>query len=235
MGEHHDKRFPGESDDYRERRERLLEAEIELRRQIEEVARMRRALPLGGRIKEEYLFEEGGEDLDDRQTVNQVKLTDLFREGKPTLLIYSFMFAPEAEKPCPSCTSILDGLNGQARHFLDRVNFVAVAKAPIRRFRDWARLRGWENLRLLSSYRNSFNGDYYAESGNGSQLPALNVFVKKEDGIHHFYNSELLYAPSDEGQNARHVDMIWPLWNLFDYTPEGRGTDWYPRHTYDSG
>lgn len=234
MGEYHDKRFPGESDDYRNSRDELLKAEIELRRQIEEVARMRRGLPPGGRVKEDYIFEEGGTELEDRQTVQPVKLSNLFRDGKSTLLIYSFMFAPDAEKPCPSCTSILDGLNGQARHFLDRISFVAVAKAPIQRFRDWARQRGWDNLRLLSSYHNSYNGDYFGESEEGGQLPALNVFVKTGDGIRHFYNTELLYAPSEEGQNARHVDLIWPLWNLLDYTPEGRGTDWYPRHRYNT-
>lgn len=235
MGPFHDKRFPGESEAYRKRRDELLNAEIELRRQIEEVARMRRDLPPGGPIPEDYRFEEGGADLDDRETVREVRLSELFREGKTTLLVYSFMFAPDAETPCTSCTSILDGLNGQARHFLDRINFVAVAKAPIRMFREWARQRGWDHLRLLSSYRNTYNRDYFGESEQGAQWPALNVFVNAGDGIRHFYNTELLYAPSEEGQNARHVDLIWPLWNLLDYTPEGRGTDWYPRHAYDGG
>lgn len=234
MPKYHDKTFPGESEEYRKKRDELLTAEIKLRRQIEEVARMRRNLPRGGALKENYIFEEGPSDLSKTGEVAEVRFSDLFREGKSTLLVYSFMFAPEAEKACPSCTSILDGLNGQARHFLDRINFIAVAKAPIEKFRSWARKREWHNVRLLSSYNNSYNRDYHGESPEGDQWPTLNVFTKKEDGnIFHFYDTELLYAPTDDEQNARHVDMIWPLWNLFDLTPEGRGTDWYPRHSYD--
>ncbi len=143
------------------------------------------------------------------------------------------MFAPEADKPCTSCTSILDGLNGQARHIRDRVNFVVVAKAPITKLRNWARQRGWNQLRLLSSHNNSYNNDYHAETEEGSQLPAVNIFEKTADGIYHFYNTELLYSPTEGGQNARHVDLIWPLWNIFDMTPEGRGSEWYPKHEYE--
>lgn len=229
MNKFHDKQFPGESDTYREKRDELLGAEIELRRKAEEVARLRRELPEGGKIKGNYIFEENS----DRETVRKINFSDLFQEGKDTLLVYSFMFAPDAEKPCPSCSSILDGLNGQARHFLDRVNFVAVAKAPVEKLSEWAEKKGWQNIRLLSSYNNSYNLDYYGESSGGKQWPILNVFQKKEEGIYHFYATELLFAQSDEGQNPRHVDMIWPLWNLFDLTPEGRGTDWYPKHSYN--
>ena len=56
--------------------------------------------------------------------------------------------------------------------------------------------------------------------------------MRRGDRVHHFYNTELLYGPHPEGQEPRHVDPIWPLWNLFDLTPEGRGTDWYPRLAY---
>lgn len=233
MPQYHDKTFPGESEGYREKRDELLQAEMDLRRKIEEVARMRRNLPPGGSLKEDYVFEEGPADLSKTGEVHTVRFSELFRDGKSTLLVYSFMYAPEAGKPCPSCTSILDGLNGQARHFLDRINFVAVAKAPIGKFRDWARERGWHNLRLLSSCKNSYNRDYFGESPEGNQWPTLNVFSKKESGIVHFYDTELLYVPSEEGQNARHVDLIWPLWNLFDLTPEGRGADWYPKLSYN--
>ena len=234
MGKFHDKQFPGESDAYRSKRDNLLKAEIELRKQIEEVAKQRRELPLGGEIGDNYVFEEGAANLNDRETVKQVSLSDLFEEGKPSLFIYSFMYAPDNDTPCTSCNSILDGLNGQAPHIQDRINLAVVSKAPIQKLRDWARKRGWNNLRLLSSYKNSYNSDYFAESPEGAQWPAANVFRKTEDGIFHFYNTELLYAPTEEGQNARHVDLIWPLWNVFDMTPEGRGTDWYPRFDYSS-
>lgn len=229
----HEKRFPNESEEYRTKRNALLKEEMKLRKQIESVAARRRALPLGGKIKEDYIFEEGAADLPDRERVNNVMFSDLFEDGKDSLFIYSFMFSPDTETPCTSCTSILDGLDGQARHIRDRVNFAVVAKAPIQQLRDWARGRGWDGLRLLSSYHNSYNKDYGAETVDGNQLPAVNVFKKEGDDIHHFYNTELLYAPSEKGQNARHADMIWPLWNVFDMTPQGRGVDWYPKHQYD--
>lgn len=228
----HDKQFPNESDAYRSKRNDLLQAEIELRRQIEEVARQRRKLPLGGKIRKNYLFEEGGTNLKDKETVKEVRFSDLFEDGKDSLFIYSFMYAPDSEVPCTSCNSILDGLNGQAPHISARTNFAVVSKAPIKKLREWARKRGWHNLRLLSSYKNSYNSDYFAESPEGAQWPAANVFRKTDDGIFHFYNTELLYAPAEEGQNGRHVDMIWPLWNVFDMTPEGRGMDWYPKFNY---
>jgi len=87
-------------------------------------------------------------------------------------------------------------------------------------------------LRLLSSADNSFNRDYHAEDDEGDQLPALNVFTRHGSAMHHTFCSELLFAPSDPGQEPRHVDMMWPLWNVFDFTPEGRGTDWYPALDY---
>jgi predicted dithiol-disulfide oxidoreductase (DUF899 family) len=115
---------------------------------------------------------------------------------------------------------------------IQRVNFAVVAKSPISRIMQFAKPRGWRNLRLLSSADNTYNHDYHAESPEGNQLPALNVFVRRDGEIHHFYNTELLYVPSEPGQDGRHVDMIWPLWNLFDFTPEGRGEKWYPRLSY---
>ena len=114
----------------------------------------------------------------------------------------------------------------------DRVNFAVVARSPIERIRAFARERGWRNLRLLSSARNTYNVDYRAENADGAQLPALNVFVRRDGRVHHFYNTELLYTRTEPGQDGRHVDLIWPLWNLFDLTPEGRGTGWYPRLAY---
>jgi predicted dithiol-disulfide oxidoreductase (DUF899 family) len=225
----HDKRFPGESNQYREERNKLLEAEIELRRKIEDVAALRRTLPMGGKIKEDYVFEEM--DLQDQKII-QTKFSDLFSPGKNTLIIYSYMYAPKDEKPCTSCTSIMDGINGMVFHVNDRMNFVVVAKSPIKKFRMWAESRAWNNLRLLSSGKNTYNRDYFAENEKGSQLPVLNVFRKTSGGIFHTYATELLYVPPEKGQNSRHVDMIWPLWNLYDYTPEGRGTDWYPKYSY---
>jgi len=144
-----------------------MEAEPKLRRQIEDVAALRRRLPKGGKIKENYVFEEGAADFSDRTTVKQTRFSELFHPGKNSLVVYSFMYAPDWEKPCPSCSSILDRLNGIAPHVTpQRVNFAVTAKAPIQSVRDWARGRDWKNLRLLSSGKNSYNSDYGAEPPN---------------------------------------------------------------------
>lgn len=230
----HSVRFPGESDAYREARNELLESEIKLRRQAEEIAALRRTLPPGGEIPEDYVFDEGAADLQDSQAVRKTRLSELFRAGKDTLVVYNFMYGPEMKSACTSCTSILDGLNGAAAHVNDRVNLVVVAKSPLERIRTFARGRGWRNLRLLSSSGNTYNRDYQGESAEGNQRPALNVFSRRAGRIYHTYCTELLFAPPEPGQNQRHVDMIWPVWNVFDYTPEGRGTSWYPKLEYGS-
>jgi predicted dithiol-disulfide oxidoreductase (DUF899 family) len=225
-------RFPGETPEYRAARDRLLAAERDLRATTEQVAAMRRALPLGGRVPEDYVFEEGRADLSDTASVHQVKLSELFRDGLNTLVLYSFMYGPKAKQPCPMCSSMLDSLNGASPHVSQRVNVAVVAKSPITRIREFARGRRWNNLRLLSSALNNYNRDYHGEAADQSQLPSLNVFVRRGADIHHTYNTELLFAPAAPGDDARHVDAIWPLWNLFDLTPDGRGTDWYPKLSY---
>jgi predicted dithiol-disulfide oxidoreductase (DUF899 family) len=224
----HSVRFPGESEAYRSARNELLEEELALRRHVEAVAAKRRSLPLGGEVPEDYVFDEQGED----GTVRQVRLSELFAEGKDTLIVYSYMYGPQMPRPCVACTSILDALDGEAPHVTQRVNLVAVAKSPIERIRQFTDDRGWRNLRLLSSAGNTYNRDYQGELPDGSQMPALNVFVRRDGRIHHFYCTELLFAPADPGQDERHVDSIWPLWSLFDLTPEGRGEKWYPRLSY---
>ena len=223
----HDKQFPGESEAYREVRNELLREEIELRRHVEAVAAKRRAMPLGGRLKEDYTFDERADD----GSIRQVRFSELFRPGKNTLLLYSFMFSPEAKSPCPSCTSIVDGLDGQVHHVEQGFNIVSAARAPIERFAAWGEERGWRRIRLLSSLNNTFNTDYHAEADIRRQMPLMHVFHKTDDGIFHFHTSELLFVPADEGQEPRHVDSIWPLWNLLDLTPDGRG-EWNPKLDY---
>jgi predicted dithiol-disulfide oxidoreductase (DUF899 family) len=221
-----DIRYANESDKYRAARNELLEAEIGLRRQHESVAALRRQLPLGGKLKEDYVFEE----MQGRKIV-QTKFSQLFDPKKNTLITYSFMFPDSNGKPCPACTSILDGLNGSAPHIRDKVSYVVIAKAPIKKIMQWAKKRGWDNLRLLSSSQNNFNEDYFSEGADGSQHPLLNVFTKRARSIFHFYGTESYFAPVDKGQNPRHVDLIWPIWQMFDYTPEGRG-HWGPQYSY---
>lgn len=225
----HEVRFPGESASYRAARDELLRREAELRDAVEKIAELRAGLPLGGRVEQDYVFEE--ESDASASSTRKVRLSELFEDGKRTLLLYSYMFGPDMEEPCPMCTSILDGLDGTAPHALQRVNLAVVAKSPLRRIRAFARGRGWRNLRLLSDAGTTYHRDYHGETEDGDQMPALNVFVKRGSAIHHHYNAELLYVPREAGREPCHVDLLWPLWNLLDLTPEGRG-DFYPSLSY---
>lgn len=230
----HGVRFPGEPDDYRDARDELLRAEIDLRRQIEAVATQRRELPLGGEPPEDYEFEEWDDGAGAPRTA---RLSELFEDGKDTLFLYSFMFRPgEAGLPlevaCPSCTSIIDAVDGDARHITQRINFAVVTKVPIDRFRAHAQTRGWRHARLLSSAGNTYNRDYQAEDADENQLPIATVFVRRDGRIHHQWSSELMFAPSEPGQHPRHVDFMWPLWSVLDRTPDGRGADWEPKLEY---
>jgi predicted dithiol-disulfide oxidoreductase (DUF899 family) len=222
--------FPGESAEYRIARDRLLEQETELRQATEAVAAQRRDLPPGGVVPQDFVFQQAGPDGNPQD----VRLSELFGPGQDSLAIYSFMFprALDEDLPCPSCTQFLDSFDGAAEHITQRVSLVVVAKAPPPRILAHARQRGWRRLRLLSSAGNDYNRLYYGEDPDGSQLPIMNVFRRDGGVIRHFWGSELLYAPPEPGQDPRHGDTIDPLWGLFDYMPEGRGTDWYPDLSY---
>jgi predicted dithiol-disulfide oxidoreductase (DUF899 family) len=238
--------LPGESAEYRAARDRLLKREIELRRAMEAVAAARRELPPGGPVKTDYVFQ--GEGPAGAST--DVRLSELFEPGKDSLVIYSFMFPrdpgdqtpgprdgetallPLVEGPCPTCAAFLDQLDGAAEHAIQHVNLAVIARAPLPRVLAFARERGWRRLRLLSSARNTYNSDYFAETPDGRQRPMLTVFHRDGDTIRHFWSSELLYAPSDPGQEPRHVGTLEPLWNVFDLTPEGRPVDWVEQFDY---
>jgi predicted dithiol-disulfide oxidoreductase (DUF899 family) len=238
--------FPGESATYRAARDRLLEQEIELRRTMEAVAAARRLLPPGGAIPDNYVFEGAGTG----GTPIQVRLSDLFEAGKDSLVIYSFMFPrdpedlapgpttgqtallPLAEGPCPTCVAMIDQLEGAAEHLVQRINLAVVAKTSPQRLLTFAEERGWRRLRFLSSATTTFNRDYHAETSEGAQRPMLTVFHRDGDTIRHFWSSELFYAPTDPGQDPRHVGTLEPLWNMFDLTPEGRPDDWAEQLSY---
>jgi predicted dithiol-disulfide oxidoreductase (DUF899 family) len=239
--------FPGESAEYRTARNRLLEQEIGLRRAMEAVAAARRRLPPGGIVPDDYVFHTDGPGGGPAE----VRLSELFAPGRDSLVIYSMMFPraadddrpgpaagqtallPLAESPCPSCTALIDQLDGAAEHATQRINLAVAGKAPIERIQSFARERGWRRLRLLSSAGTSYNRDYLAETPDGGQQPMLNVFRRDGETIRHFWGSELFYAPTEPGQEPRHVGTIEPLWNLFDLTPEGRGTGWDEQLAYD--
>ena len=238
----HHLHFPNESEAYRRARNTLLDEEIKLRRQIERVAAQRRALPPGGELAEDYVFE--GEGAQGKPV--KVKLSELFAPGKDTLAIYSFMFGPERERPCPGCTHFLDGLDGAVRHTRERFSFAVVAKSPLPRILAFADERGWRHLRLLSTAGNSYDRDYFGDStaltsgmrkqqefkpGEEWDMPMLNVFRRDGKTIRHFWGCELLYVPPEPGQEYRHNDLLDPVWNMFDLLPEGRG-DFHPKLSY---
>jgi predicted dithiol-disulfide oxidoreductase (DUF899 family) len=237
---------PGESPEYRAARDHLLEKEIALRRATEDVAIARRTLPQGGELPEDYIFES----VDTDGTIRELHLSELFQPGKDSLVIYNFMFPrhptddrpghangplsqlPLDQGPCPSCVAFLDQLDGAAPHVEQNANFAVAAKAKIDRIAAVAKDRGWRNLRLLSSAKNNFKRDYQAETPEGSQMPMLTVFHRDNGHIRHFWSSEMLYAPSDPGQDPRHAGTLEPLWNLFDLTREGRPMTWHEQIEY---
>jgi len=229
--------FPNENAKYRAARNTLLEEEMALRRQIERVAAHRRILSPGGELKEDYRF--AGPD-------GAVKLSELFARGKDTLAIYSFMYGPERQRPCPGCTHFLDALDGQVQHIDQRINFVVVAKSPLPRILAFAKERGWSALHLLSTDGNPYDRDYFGDSqglsadmrrqqefkdGEEWDMPMLNIFRREGGAIRHRWGSEVLYVPPEPGQEYRHNDLLDPLWNLLDLTPEGRG-DFHPKLNY---
>ena len=234
--------FPNESSAYRESRNALLDAEIALRRQTEAVAEMRRALPPGGEVPEDYVFEGIGAHF----RPEKVRLSQLFGEHR-TLLLYSYMFGPERDSPCPGCTHLLDCIDGAARHVSQRAALYAVAKSPIARLAAWAHERGWNHLELISTAGNDYDAHYYGdtaaltpamrqerghEEGKVWDEPMLNVFVRDGGAIRHFWGSEMVFGPEDPDQDHRGLDFFDSLWGLLDTTPEGRGKDYFPKVVY---
>lgn len=214
---------------YEQARSELFKAEIALKDQVERVAAMRRALPLGRRVKD-YVFREGPPDLSVNTPTSffDTSLSELFRPGKNSLIVDHLMFAPDDDRACPMCSMWADGYNAVAQHLNDKTNFVLIARAEIGKLRDWARARGWTKIRLLSSHDNTFNHDMEVEEDAASQKPAVSVFVHRgEDEIYHSYTITAHLPPNQ----SRGIDPYSPVWNLFDLLPEGR-EDWFPQHFY---
>ena len=221
--------FKGESKEYRNHRNQLLEAEIALKEQMERVAVLRRGLPNGPLVETDYIFREGPSDIRDDSPANfrEVRLSQLFAPGKDSLIVDHMMWGPDDKLPCPMCNMWADGYAGVAQHVSDKVNFVLISKVEIGRLCEWGRPRGWDKIRLLSSHDNTFNRDYLVEDEKG-QRPAVSVFRRAPDGkIYFTYTTEISRAPG----HHRGIDSFTPVWNLFDPLPEGR-ENWLPKHSY---
>ncbi|MRG54915.1 DUF899 domain-containing protein [Phyllobacterium sp. SYP-B3895] len=215
-------RYPNESAAYRQARDALLAEEIELRRHIERVAEQRRALPPGGEVAKDYRF-----DSED----GPVSFADLF-SGKQTLVVYNYMFGPERERPCPMCTSLLSAWDGEARDVEQRVALAVVARSPIQRLVAFKKERGWQALKLYSDTSGAFSRDYHAWPLEGGDDAAFNVFTRRDGMIRHFWGGEMGFVTADPGQDPRGAPDLMPIWTILDCTPEGRGSDWYPKLNY---
>ena len=212
--------FPNESAEYRAARNALLVEEIELRRSLERVAAQRRALPPGGETPQDFEFaSENG----------PTRLSNLFGD-KDTLMIYSMMFGPQRKAPCPSCTSCLASWNGTAINLRERVAIAVTARSPIERLKEYKQQRGLVNLPFLSDTSGDYTRTYV--NAEDADVPGFTVFFRRNGTIRHFYSSEMSGPMADPGQDPRGAPDLDPLWSMLDWTPEGRGTDWYPKLDY---
>ena len=217
-------RFPNESAEYRAARAALLAEEIELRRHIERVSAQRRALPPGGAVTGDYRF-QGEDGL-------QVDFEGLFGE-KQTLAAYSYMFGPQRDRPCPMCTNLLGAWEGNAADIGQRISLVVIARSPIEKLKAWKAERGWKALRLYTDLTGAYSRDYHGVLPDGSEVPAFNVFTRRDGTIRHFWSGEMTGQTADPGQDPRGAPDPAPLWMVLDSTPEGRPAAWYPKLNYD--
>jgi len=214
-------------------RKDLLAREKEFTRQRDALSAARRALPMV-EIDKEYVFD----GPDGRET-----LADLF-EGRSQLIVYHFMFGPDWEEGCKSCSYLADHFDGASWHLPHRdVTFVVVSRAPFPEIQTYQKRMGWR-FKWVSSYSNDFNFDYHVsateeEKANGKmyynyqmqdwlngEMPGLSVFFKdEEDQVFHTYSTY-----------ARGLDILVGTYNFLDLVPKGRDEnpdstmDWVRRH-----
>jgi predicted dithiol-disulfide oxidoreductase (DUF899 family) len=214
--------FPNELPEYRQARNALLAEEIELRRHIERVAALRRSLPSGGNIPEDYTFESRD---------GAVRLSQLFGD-KNTLVLYSMMFGPQRERACPMCTAMLTSWEGAARNLRERVALAVTARSPIERLLAFKEERGWKNLQLYSDVKGDYTRAYV--SADDGDIPGLSIFTRRDGAVRHFWSGEMSADMADPGQDPRGAPDLDPLWTILDLTPGGRGAKWYPQLEYAS-
>jgi predicted dithiol-disulfide oxidoreductase (DUF899 family) len=215
----------GASEEYVSARVELAKAERILRDQVEEVAAARRRMPEGP-VMDDYVLAEGPADLSADEPVRATPLRELFG-SHDTLFVYHLMFHPDDDEACPMCSMWVDGFHGVSRHLAQHTAVAVVAKAPLPKLRAWARRRGWDGLRILSSHGTTFNADLRAETPDGGQRPMASVFVRDGELVRHFYTLPANFLDDTE----RGIDPLSPVWNVLDLLPGGRG-DWYAGNSY---
>lgn len=213
--------LPNESTEYLSKREELRLAEIDLMKQREKVATLRRQLPPGA-ILEDYEFVEGPPSLDEGNApTNRVRLSELFTAPDRALVIYQFMYGKKQTSPCPMCTAWIDSFNGVAHHLAQNIDLAIVAAADLPTLRAHARKRGWDKLRLLSAGESTFKYDLGSEDREGNQDSTISVFALDKQGtVRHFYSVHPRLAYNIQ---TRGIDEYNPIWNVLDLTPQGRG------------
>jgi predicted dithiol-disulfide oxidoreductase (DUF899 family) len=215
--------FPGESEAYRAARRALLAEEIEFRRQMTRLVEQRRALPDGPVIEKDYRFK----DADGAE----VGLLELFGD-KDTLVSYFWMYGPQRERPCPMCTNWLGAVAGNAADIGQRVALKIFGRSPVDRQLAFAKERRWRGLEFVQTVGDDYARDLGLLNADGSENPALVVFRRDGDQVRLFWASEMTLEMADPGQDPRDAPDIAALWSILDLTPEGRGTDWYPKLSY---
>ena len=216
------KPFPSDSAEYRDARTRLLAEEIELRRHIQRVAALRRALPVGGEAKDYRFLDADGKDLG---------LADLFgRHG--TLFSYFWMYGPERERPCPMCTSFVGSLDIPSRDIEQRIAIAIIGRSPVARQLAFARERGWSNLQFFQTVGDDFPRDYRGLNSEGREDPIVAVWQRRGDKVNLFWAAEGGADTADPGFDPHLAPDPTPLWTVLDWTPGGRGTNWYPKLDY---
>lgn len=215
--------FPGESSEYARAREALLAEEIELRRHETRVAAQRQALPPGPVIDKDWKFkDEQGFDA---------SLSDLFGEHD-TLITYFWMFGPERDRPCPMCTNTVGSLNGNARDIRQRAALKVLGRSSVKRQYEFAQERGWRDTEFVQTVGDDYANDLGLLRPDGFEDPALIVYRKDGDQVRLFWAAETNGEMADPGQDPRTSPDLGILWTVLDLTPQGRGTDWYPRLSY---
>jgi predicted dithiol-disulfide oxidoreductase (DUF899 family) len=121
---------------------------------------------------------------------------------------------------------------GVAADIGQRMSLVVIARSPIERLVAFKRERGWKDLRLYTDLDGAYSRDYFGLLPDGSEIPAFNVFTRRDGTFRHFWSGEMTGQTADPGQDPRGAPDLPPLWNVLDMTPEGRGTDWYPKLDY---
>lgn len=215
------KPFPNDSEEYRKARTELLAEEIELRRHIERIAEMRRALPHGGEAKDYRFLDENGKD---------VGLADLFGRHD-TLFTYFWMYGPERDRPCPMCTSFVGSLDIPAIDIEQRMAIAIVGRSPVARQLAFARERGWRNLKFYQTVGDDFARDYRALV-DGDEGAAVLMWKRHGAKVRLFWAAEGGPETADPGQDPHLAPDPTPLWTILDWTPGGRGKSWYPKLSY---